>query len=366
MKIAILTLRVDNNYGGNLQRYALCRVLQDMGHEVTVLFFRSEWDKVNPLIRIKKMAKNIAKRCLNRPAAPIIYWNTETTAWNEIRESTFPFFKKYIPHSPLICSKQQLYNYTNKEQFDAVIVGSDQVWRKAYTQRWGIKHFFLDFVPNQTKKIAYSASFGQDHGEYTPEEVAFLSTLYKRFDAVSVRENSALHILNEYGWTIPQATQLLDPTLLLDASDYVRLAKVANTTSSPGNLFCYILDRTTDSDQVILTLSQNNNLTPFYASITGKNRMSVEQWLRSFIDAQYIVTDSYHGVVFSIIFNKPFTLLYNSNRGNARFESLLKLLEVDSHTHTHARTFAPNYSAVNDIITKERDRAKNFLRHSLT
>lgn len=86
---------------------------------------------------------------------------------------------------------------------------------------------------------------------------------------------------------------------------------------------------------------------------------SIEQWLRSFRDAQYIITDSYHGLVFSIIFNKPFTLIRNEKRGNARFDSLLKTLDISTDNNI-------NWTKVNSNIQTEREKALLFIKKSLS
>ena len=93
-------------------------------------------------------------------------------------------------------------------------------------------------------------------------------------------------------------------------------------------MFCYVLDINQKIEKCISAIAKEKKLTPFYATLTGKHSMSIEQWLRSFMDSEYIVTDSYHGMVFSLIFNKPFYLLYNDFRGNARFDSLIRIIDT--------------------------------------
>lgn len=332
MKIATLTLRVDNNYGGHLQRYALSKVLQDLGHEPIVLFFRSTWIRDTWLKRIKKATKNAIKALLRLQHNPVLYWKQEDPKWEEIRAHAYPFFERYVKHSQLIYDNASLMKHIKDSGYDAFIVGSDQVWREAYTERWGIEHFFLDFAPKGTKRIAYAASFGLPDMEYDKNEIKRLHELYKQFDAVSVRELSGLDVLAKHGWTEPKAEIALDPTMLLPKEHYQELIKNGNTVPSKGNMFCYVLDENEDIRAKIEDLAKEKKLKPFNASIEDDNRMSVEQWLRSFDDAEYVVTNSYHGIVFALIFNKPFYLIQNKLRGNARFESLMKMygLEEDN------------------------------------
>jgi len=223
MKIALLTLRVDNNYGGNLQRYALSRFLAEMGHDVIVLYFRSEWNKDRFYIRVKNTIEYFIKTLFGDNPMPFPYWKHEDPNWEKKRINTFPFFQKYVKHSPLIWSFNALKKYIDKENFDAYIVGSDQVWRKCFTQRWGVERFFLDFVSEDKIKVFYAASFGIMDGDYSLEDVALLTPLYKQFDAVSVREDSALLTLKKYGWTRPQANLVLDPTSLLSRKNGLKV-----------------------------------------------------------------------------------------------------------------------------------------------
>ena len=361
MKIAILTLRVDNNYGGHLQRYALSRVLQDMGHDACVLYFRSTWNNDSTKKRLKKAVKNTIKKLLGKKANPILYWKHEEISWEETRKNAFPFFQKYINHSELIYDLQSLKRHVRKANYDALIVGSDQVWRKAYTERWGVDRFFLDFASENTKRITYAASFGKFDMEYTIDEKDRLSKLYEKFDAVSVREISALDVLKKHNWSKPKPIWVLDPTMLLTKEHYLKLIKEGKTTASNGNMFCYILDRTEETNQLIDTISKSKQLKPFYSSIHTNNaeRLSVEQWLRSFDDSEYIITDSYHGVVFALIFNKPFYLVENNNRGNARFDSLKQIFNISTVNEN------VDWDMINKIINNHKKKSLEFLSSNL-
>mgnify|MGYP001942228272 FL=1 len=135
-------------------------------------------------------------------------------------------------------------------------------------------------------------------------------------------------------------THVLDPTMLVDRSVYEELAMSRYAHPSKGDLFCYILDRTPEKSQLIRETASEHGLTPFeilpreYRSLAPSDDLSeavlppVEQWLRSFMDAKYVITDSFHGTVFSILFEKPCVVIQNSSRGNDRFRSLLKMLSV--------------------------------------
>ena len=359
MKIAILTLRVDNNYGGHLQRYALSRLLRDMGHDAIVLYFRSTWVREAWTKRLKNATKNVIKALIGRKHNRVMYWKYEDYKWEEIRAHAYPFFERYVKHSPLIYDTTSLMKHVQNAKYDAFVVGSDQVWRKAYTERWGVEHFFLDFAPIGTKKIAYAASFGLQDMEYEEDEIKRLHALYKQLDAASVRELSGLDVLTKHGWTEPKAKVVLDPTMLLPKEHYQELITDGNTVSSKGNMFCYVLDENEEIKAKIEQLAKEKDMKPFYASIFGEQRMSVEQWLRSFDDAEYVVTNSYHGIVFALIFNKPFYLIQNSDRGNARFASLMNMFGLKEDNS------AIDWNNVNAKMADMQEISINYLKESL-
>ena len=325
MKIALLNLPYDNNYGGNLQRYALMKVLQDMGYDVTHInlrfFYHLPWYK-KPFSYTKRF---ILKYILGKNIK--IYQEGYSQRKYEDRCTiTEPFYQRYIKHSEPITDLRELKKL---QGFDAYIVGSDQVWRKKIAGKY-LYTMFLDFLPDDStvKRIAYGVSLGVAENELNQKEISSLSEFYKRFDAVSVREDSALELFQEYAWKNPQAVQVLDPTLLLKKEDYLQLVENGSTHPSEGNLFCYILDKTDEKNSLILQKAEELHLKPFYFSIQGDKSASIEQWLRSFADAKYVITDSYHGFLFSIIFNKPFHLIKNKYRGNERFEAFVQMLNI--------------------------------------
>ena len=289
MKIALLNLPYDNNYGGNLQRYALMKILQDMGHDVTHINLRFHWQLPwykMPYVYVKRIIK---KLFIDHHACIFLEKNLNER-YEQLCKVTDSFYERYIKHTDAIFDLKQLSELNG---FDAFIVGSDQVWRKSIANKY-LKSMFLDFIPKRQKilRIAYGVSLGTDKNELSERETLHLATLYKLFNAVSVREESALPLFDSYGWVSPKASAVLDPTLLLDKADYIELINELG-------------------------------LKAFNISLKDGSSVSIEQWLRSFNDAEYVITDSYHGLLFSIIFRKPFYLFRNQNRGNARFDSVL-------------------------------------------
>jgi len=327
MKIALLNLPLDNNFGGNLQRYALVKVLQDMGHEVEHINLRFNV-QVKTIPLLKNAARQLFRMIKYRKKSPLFPAISIKMKYNRSIVYAKKFQNRYIPHTKVFQSKEELRAING---YDVYVVGSDQVWRKKIAKPHGISTYFFDFLKDTSApRVAYGVSFGTDENELTQEERSFLGALYKNFRAVSVRESSGLTLLNEYGWTQPEACFVLDPTMLLDKEDYRGLIKNTNTRKSEGNMFCYILDKSEIKDKLINNIASEKNLKPFLLSIDKDRPVAIEQWLRSFDDADMVVTDSFHGLLFSIIFNKPYVLLKNEFRGNARFDSVLKMFSLTS------------------------------------
>jgi hypothetical protein len=264
-----------------------------------------------------------------------------------------PFYDKYIKHTETITDSESIRNYNF---FDAYVVGSDQVWRQQIVQPFPLKMFLWDFIKCPSKKIAYSVSLGNSEPELSPCEAESLKKYYNQFSSVSVREKSAQDVLKEYGWTNPKAEWMIDPTMLLKQEDYLDVIKTAETTRMDGNIFCYILDSTPEKTASINQISKSIGLKAF---VTGLHELSIEQWLRNFADAEYIITDSYHGLIFSMIFNKPVKLFFNEFRGNARFESLFELFGISSNQENY------DWFRINKIIEMERQRAISWLKNAL-
>ena len=228
------------------------------------------------------------------------------------------FIRKYI--------KQEKVNFEDIDYFktfDAIIVGSDQVWRPVCAEK--IEYFFLSFLkPNlQIKRIAYAASFGTNEWEYSKEETSKCAELIKRFNSISVREQSAVGLCKDRFGVEPDF--VLDPTMLLNRNHYEELVNNEKLKDFNGEIFCYILDSTEEKSNIIKKISKHLGKKTF---ILGSNNSGVLYWLKAFMDAKFIITDSFHGSVFSIIFNKPFIAIGNKGRGMARFNSLFSNFDL--------------------------------------
>ena len=366
-KIAILNMMYDNNYGGNLQRFAMVTLLQRMGYEVVYLYIRSawkeEWMRNGSFVkRVYRFLRQVVAHLAHPKKEPWLGWEKESQWYKDICAITEPFLERYVTHTVSIQSHKQLEKVFVNGNYDAVIAGSDQIWRKKYVERYGLGTWFLDFVPvdYKGKRVIYGASFGVDEKEYTKEDATRMREFYEKLDAVSVREQEGLHLLDEYGWHNPRAQVVLDPTLLLTREDYDKIIDSTDTEPGEGDMFCYVLDESEDVMAQINRIAKEQHLKPFVRTIYGEtNKEPVEQWLRYIRDAKFVYTDSYHGFLFSLIFNKPYYIAINHNRGASRFKTVMDNLNIEYDKE-------PQWSEVNKKLETLRKVSIDYLTHSLS
>lgn len=326
MRIGILTLPLHTNYGGILQAYALQTVLKRMGHEVVVID-----EPIRQLKSSKKRVfKRVVKKILGRPTT--IFWEKYSFEnYPIVSQNINKFINQYLSRI-VVNSPLEL----KETDFDAIVVGSDQIWRPIYYAN--INNAYLDFAKDwkQLKRIAYAPSFGTDRWEYTEEQTKQIAELLHMFDAISVREESGIDLCQRHLGV--KAILVLDPTMLLSREDYCNLINKSDTEAPSGGLLKYILDESDQLTELLSFISNEKQIDAF--SVKAKSFLegskaqdcicpSIETWLRGFRDAKFVVTDSFHACVFSMIFNKPFCVVGNKSRGMARFNSLLKMFNQD-------------------------------------
>ena len=369
MKIGILSLVLHTNYGGILQSYALQTVLERMGNDVVVLNRDRNitWSLRRHIINY---GKYLIKRYIQGRKTIYKSLDCQNRERKEGEQFTQAFIDRYI-HTRMV-NRLTVDSFSDIE---AVVVGSDQVWRSRYFRRlWksGIENAFLAFLGEKSKKrIAYAASFGTDEWEYTEQETNKCAELLKKFDFVSVREDTGIRLCKDK-LSRANAQHVLDPTMLLSKEDYIQLVKNANTPKSKGNLLCYILDDIAVKQQLVEPLANTQSLTPFHTKVPkGCVVPPLEQWIRGFMDAEFVVTDSFHACVFSILFHKPFVVIGNKTRGYSRFESLLKLFGLENRLIENVTQFEPSMlEPLSDDVYKKLDMRKKqsmeFLNNALT
>lgn len=359
MKINILTQPLHINYGGILQNYALQQALRAMGHEPLTVNVPAKPPVRDSRLKdaVKTVINLVRKGCGHYPHAYVNPWKMRRKEWEGSR-AQHAFAREHIntvdaagPFDGEICQKYPA---------DAWIVGSDQVWRPWCSPH--IANCFLDFVPDtpQVRRIAYAASLGTDTWAIDPALTRRVKPLAKRFDAVSVREASAMALCREYLGIEPQMT--LDPTLLLQAADYRRLLRGAEP---PGHAYicAYILDSTSEKRKAVRAAARLQDIPVRQTGVLRKEGFDkVKEWIGAFAGASMVITDSFHGAVFSIIFRRPFSILGNDVRGNTRLDSLLGSLGLRTDSDGFYRVRLENEESLNALREKSLDFLKNALR----
>lgn len=380
MKIGILTQSLQANYGGLLQNYALQQTLVGAGHEVETI----DWEGGSGLrAMLYRMKVRVLHAFLPNRFSPLKYKpnNNEQAI---IQRNTNHFINTYINHTEAIHSYDEFVRQAAKGGYDAYVVGSDQCWRPCYNAF--LPSMFLDFVQDkQVKRIAYAASFGTDKWEFSPQQTAVCASLAQKFDLVTVREDSGVTLCKDYLGV--DAVHVLDPTMLLSKEDYIQIIEKEQEPKSDGTLFNYILDPDAKKSTFIDKVAQENGLKVFQVlpkcqaeTRTRKDVKSriddcvfpgVSTWLRAFMDAEMTVVDSFHGMVFSIIFNKPFWVIGNAHRGMSRFTSLLKVFHLENRLLDASGlddvdlSQSIDWESVNEILKEKQKECKLLLLNSL-
>lgn len=310
--VAIFTLPLHNNFGGIIQAWALQNALKKLGFSSELVFLRSAYELK------KEYFKSLVKKY-------VLGFLPQYKGYKIIKtkKNNLEFIEKNFIKSKAIFSKNELYDYAKNTQFDAWILGSDQVFRPSYFSTFR-DDFALDFV--ESKKISYAASFGSSSFEGNAK-----ASKIKDFRALSVREKDAKKLCYEtFG---KKAALVLDPTLLLEKSDYLELLE-KNPSKELGYkkdefLFAYILDKNEQKLSKINELAQKYQLKVL--SFGEQDGFDLPTWLWALNNAKCVLSDSFHGCVFSMIFGKDFLAFYNDLRGNSRFESLFSALGVKEY-----------------------------------
>lgn len=360
MKIGILTHPLRTNYGGILQNYALQYVLRSLGYSVETINWQENKSVI--YIVISYVYRLFAHYVLRKKNIPTdMFLNVTNKQFLYISSNIQTFIKEYIKLSKQISSLKKI-GEVNGYCYDAIIVGSDQVWLQQYAPT-----MYLDFVKDENVlKIAYAASFGQGRWTYDDYKTEVCSRLAKKFNAISVREDSAVYLCEKKLGV--SAIQVLDPTLLLNSEIYSSLISKQEIVKS--YLMTYILDANAHKENIINCVSkllkipecsirENKQTWKLFGDNSHLVIQPIEKWLQGFRDCEFVVTDSFHGVAFSIIFNKQFIAIGNRKRGLDRFQSILKqfnLLDRLVDENTDIDNYLKNLKVIDyDKVNKQKE-----------
>lgn len=346
-RIGILTFHFSNhNYGALLQTYASVVMLRKRGFEPTVINLMPE--EYSPI----------------KSSTSLIGYLLFVNPFEKFR-------KKFIPLTKEIKSEKDLTDLNN--QFDFFYVGSDQVWRQEFALE-NYYHYFLDFVNSNKIKISYAASFGKDFLDIDVATKCNVKKLLDNFLAISVREDSGIDICrSEFDI---QAEKVLDPTLLLSKNDYDLIIHSEYHKKIKHKYIAYYqLTHTVGESVDALQISKwlNRPLENIYRKSinlgfkTFTPYSSFPQWLYKIRESDFVVTDSYHCMIFAIIYRKDFVIFGNIFGGNSRIISLLESLNLkDRHlediNEDIIKKITPiNYNIVFEKLEILKSQSMNFL-----
>lgn len=371
MKIGIITLTPHTNYGGILQAYALQTILERMGNKAEVIGAPI----LMPHLPVWRRILSITKRLflhyiLGRKNVAIDRVKEDYNRAISSRVFTRQFVDKYI-HIRKISSLQEI----GKNDYDAFVVGSDQIWRTEYNQQWegqNVDDVYLGFTKGwNIRRVAYAASFGIDKVELKGRDLKICKESISQLNAISVREESGINLCREIFGV--KAVVMPDPTLLLSMNDYIKFIPDINKANKSSMLLSYILDDNPEKTRLRDKIAEEKGLK---INITNKSAYKdenglyppqppVEYWLKAFAECDYVITDSFHACVFSIIFHKQFTVIANKERGLSRFQTLLKMFGLEHRMIFYPAEFQTlpdiDYAKVDVILSKKRITANKFL-----
>ena len=353
MRVGIVTQPLYANYGGILQNYALQQVLKKMGHEPITLDYMPSlpfWRYclyagktfLFALIPSKRHHLKPYRHFLQRP--------------KELKR----FVDNHIAHTKTVASYSA--RQLTQNGIEAIVVGSDQVWRYKYNNEI-IDDKFLAFAKGiGCRKIAYAASFGVDKWDYPDDVTARVKGLVKQFNAVSVRETSASVLCRNILGV--EAPVVLDPTLLLTREDYLPFCTSMQVSTGPY-IASYVLDEDERKQGMINCFAKEKGLL-VKKMIVSDDGCPIEEWLTTIKNAEYVITDSFHGSVFSILFGKQFYTFDNKGRGADRFYTLFSALGLMSRLLDDSATSFPDgiidYTLVGTMLDPMREKSVEFLK----
>lgn len=392
MKVGIVTLPLNVNYGGIVQAFALKRVLARQGHDVWFID-RDGWPRFPVSRKLLGYLDGMRASYLLEKKLSVHGLRARDDLVRRTRENTQRFVEKFVGQT----IRMSDLDPSGGDGFDALVVGSDQIWRPAYeiVSFQSFDNVFFSFAENwNVKRLSYAPSFGVDEWEFSESQTRRCSVLLQRFDAVSVREQSGVALCRDHLGV--EAEQVLDPTMLLEVSDYADVMG-HGALSGVGRVFTYVLDPHDDKDRVVGMVAGSagsgvdgieigkvaerlNYAVSSRVEKDGPDRATldsivvppVESWLCGFRDASFVVTDSFHGCVFAILFRKPFIVYANGNRGLTRFKSLLGLFGLEDRLIMSSGELSDeklanviDWTKVDEVLGRERDRSRRFLESAL-
>lgn len=366
-KAGILTFHIAHNFGAMLQAYALPTAVKKIGIDCEIIDYRfayiDNWSRID---HFKDLVFKFG-----------YFWGTLKFVWRKFTgyygqtdmHHKFDYFeRRIIPHSKKVYRhKSELDNMP----YDIIIFGSDQIWNSALTD--GIAD---EYVGNfkclpKTRKISYAASCGMS--DFQLDSKVHYESMLKDFYAISVREEGFQKTLKSNGYN---ADLVLDPTLLLTEDDWSILFQTNSTIRYNKYLLLYVFDEDETIYDLARTYASDHNLEIIVIAYTHKERMydmhvltdcGPLEFLELFKGAEHIITSSFHGTVFSLIFHKNFHCISHP-KYHERTDSLLRMLELEHHNIKELGTLNDitiTWERVDEILKINRDKSFDYLKRTI-
>lgn len=365
-RIGIITIQKCNNFGADLQAYALGAKLRSMGYDaenIDYIFYKNprhqggKMEKpalpISMLTRVKEFLFPIVSKLRNRQNV-------------SIKKARDAWFKKWFSDNVKVGREYRSVKslYDNPPKYDVYMVGSDQVWNpRLYSN---IKPYFLDFAPNDARRVSYASSLGVS--ELSGPVFYKYKQWLKNFSYIGLREKKGMDIVNAMALNATVA-HVLDPTLLLAADEWQNVAVEPDTKPTGKYLLLYDLIASAETVAFAEKWAKQNDRMILRI---GDGAYGPGEFIWLFAHAEAVVTNSFHGTVFSILNHKPFYFVVPQGMTNAgRVESLLSSLSLTDRfvhvTKLHEAELKSgiDYVSVETLLEKLRDQSISFLSDSI-
>lgn len=366
MKVSIITILDNTNFGTYLQALATCKAIEGLGHDVEVIRytrpFMTGWGQFWKLLHDRGIL-SLLRNC----------WKIPRTL--KLRNQDYTFLSKYVHVTKEYVGFESLQK--DPPQSDVYVVGSDQVWNSVYNK--GIdKSFYLEYAPKEKKRISYASSIGMD--SFPEKERAKTIKFLKKYSHISVREKAAKELLEEYGI---QSEVVLDPTLLLDAKAWSGISEKCDIRFSEKYLLVYSVEQKKQDkliDHYARMIAKQMELKIYQVSYSGTAKRldsadvffghaTPDVFLNLMKHASFVVVSSFHGTAFSVNFQKEF-LTISANRFNSRVKNLLDITGLNDRLVSDKKLDVQllsiiDYTDVNARIEKARDNSISILEDML-
>lgn len=361
MKVGIITIYNVPNFGSVLQAYATQKVLEALGHDAEIIQY------VYPNKLQKKTLKNIKSLIYFLTAKyGIVSQQRKSLKLKQFRHSKFNFTKPFLSYSEL-----KLYNW---DHYDALIVGSDQVWNTRFTN--GEPAFLLSFAPDNKKRFSIASSFSSDKVD-AKFELLFRNELIK-FSAISVREKEGRTIIRNQLGINKDVFICLDPTLLINRQDWLCHFPSSRKQTKPyilyymwayafdprpfiNNVVSYFVKKTKIDIVIALEGAPKHYIDGIH--YINKEDSTIPEFLELFANASLVITSSFHGTAFAINMGIPLVSVVPNNGKDSRQSNLLNMVGASNcivNASMDLESIDPNYNII-EVQNKLADARKNCI-----